>query len=170
MAKTIVLSGHGAWDIVKSHGVGGDGIEPFVTLPAKTSIKFYTCNMKTLSDVLGGDIDRGLVGTLVPDQVGGPFSTVPNMILYPPTGLHIRRPDLATWDVIDLPGAVPNNNKNLQVRISTQYPGGGDLKTILDLLQPAMIGQEVTILWAACRSISLYNEGGKKIGVNAMQR
>ena len=167
MAKTIVLSGHGAWDIMGSHH-GNNAIDAWTTLPAKCSIKFYTLNMKTLSDALGGDIDRGIVGNLEPDQVGGAWSTVPNMILYAPTGLHIRRPDMAKWDVIDLPCAVPNNNKNLQVRMANGYRG--DLKTILEILRPAMIGHEVTILWAACRAITLHDEGGKFIGMNAMQR
>lgn len=126
--------------------------------------------MKTLSDALGGDIDRGLVSALKPDQEGGPWSTVPNMRLYPPTGLHIRTPDSATWDLIELPGVVHNRTKNLQVRIGANYGGGGDLKTILDILQPAMIGQEVTILWAACRAIGLANTGGQLFGINAMQR
>src|SRR5688572_19204320 len=121
MAKTIVLSGHGSWEMK-------DG---YTTLPGKCNIKFYTCNMKTLSDVLGGDIDRGLVTTLEPDQVGGAYSTVPNMRLYPPHGLHIRRPDLSAWEVLDIPGVVPTSNKNLQVRIDNNFGGGGDLKTLL---------------------------------------
>ena len=160
MGKIIVLSGHGSWEMK-------DG---YTTLPAKTNIKFYTCNMKTLSDGLGGDIDRGLVSNLKPDQEGGPWSTVPNMRLYPPTGLHIRTPDVTKWNVVELPGVIPAGNKNLQVRIAANYGGGGDLKTILELLQPAMIGEEVTILWAACRAIGLHNTGGQFIGVNAMQR
>ncbi|HOY49863.1 MAG TPA: hypothetical protein PL185_08935 [Flavobacteriales bacterium] len=160
MSKVIVLSGHGSWEMK-------DG---YVTLPAKCSIKFYTCNMKTLSDGLGGDIDRGIVSGLDPDQEAGPFSTVPNMRLYPPAGLLIRTPDARTWNVVDLPGPVPHDNKNLQVRIANQYGGGGDLKTLLDMLRPAITGQEVTILWAACRAIGLKNAGGKSIGINTMQR
>jgi hypothetical protein len=159
MGKIIVLSGHGSWEMK-------DG---YTTLPAKCSIKFYTCNMKTLSDGLGGDIDRGIVSGLTPDQEGGPFSTVPNMRLYPPAGLNIRMPEAKTWDVIELPNALPSRNKNLQIRIASQYGGGADLKTILTLLQPALGGTDVTILWAACRAIGLKSTG-KSIGVNAMQR
>lgn len=63
MAKIIALSGHGEWML---------GKEEFVTLPAQTSIKFYTMNMRTLSDALGGDPDRGLIQGMMPDQeVGG---------------------------------------------------------------------------------------------------
>jgi hypothetical protein len=161
MAKIIVLSGHGSWEMK-------DG---YTQLPARTSIKFYTCNMKTLSDGLGGDIDRGIVANLEPDQESGPYSTVPNMRLYPPHGLNIRTPNANTWNVIDIPtSTVPTSNKNLQVRIDHHYGGGGDLKTLLELLQPALVGHEVTILWAACRAIGLHNAGGKYVGVNAMQR
>ena len=160
MAKIIVLSGHGSWEMK-------DG---YTTLPAKCSIKFYTCNMKTLSDGLGGDIDRGLVSGLVPDQESGPFSTVPNMRLYPPTGLNIRTPG-NNWDIIELgSSAIPISSKNLQVKIAAKYPGGADLKVILKYLQNAIMGNECTILWAACRAIGLKNTGGNAMGVNMMQR
>jgi len=158
MAKIIVLSGHGSWEMK-------DG---YTTLPRGCSIKFYTCNMKTLSDGLGGDIDRGMVAGLEPDQEAGPFSTVPNMRLYPPAGLNIRVPG-SNWNTVELRSAVPNSTKNLQVKIASAYPGGGDLKTILKMLNPAIMGQEVTILWAACRAIGLKSTC-KDIGVNAMQR
>jgi len=160
MSKIIVLSGHGSWEMK-------DG---YTTLPAKCSIKFYTCNMKTLSDGLGGDIDRGLVSGLVPDQESGPFSTVPNMRLYPPHGLNIRTPG-NSWNVAELGiGVVPSGNRNLQVKIAAAYPGGADLKTILQHLNVAIMGNECTILWAACRAIGLRSAGGKSIGINAMQR
>lgn len=160
MSKIIVLSGHGSWEM-------RDG---YTTLPAKCSIKFYTCNMKTLSDGLGGNIDRGLITGLEPDQESGPFSTVPNMRLYPPTGLNIRTPD-NNWNLVELgSGAVPAGNKNVQVKIAAAYPGGADLKTILALLKSSMMGQECTILWAACRAIGLKSTGGKAIGVNTLQR
>lgn len=159
MSKIIVLSGHGSWEMK-------DG---YTTLPARCSIKFYTCNMKTLSDGLGGDIDRGMVKGLEPDQVAGPFSSVPNMRLYPPTGLNIRVPAGNNWNFVELPNTVPNNSKNLQIKIANAYPGGGDLKTILKCLQQSILGQEVTILWAACRAIGLRSTG-KDIGVNTMQR
>jgi len=168
MGKIIVLSGHGDWDVLGAKARGEEDV--YTTLPGQCSIKFYTLNMRTLSDALGGNIDRGIVDGLKPDQEGGPWSTVPNMTLYPPTGLHIRTPDPAKWDVIELPAAVPTGNKNLQVRIAAAYPGGGDLKTILDILRPAMIGHEVTILWAACRAINLAHVRGQSIGVNSMQR
>ena len=159
MSKIIVLSGHGSWEMK-------DG---YTTLPARCSIKFYTCNMKTLSDGLGGDIDRGMVAGLDPDQEAGPFQSVPNMRLYPPTGLKIRMPAGHNWNIIELPAAVPNNRNNLQIKIANTYGAGGDLKTILKLLQPAILGQDVTLLWAACRAIGLKSTG-KDIGVNAMQR
>jgi hypothetical protein len=161
MSKIIVLSGHGAWDL-------RDG---YTKLPARCAIRFYTLNMKTLSDALGGDIDRGIVSGLEPDQVGAPFATIPNMRLYPPHGLNIRVPDLRTWNVIKLPQACPADSKNLQVRISDRYPAGYSLEEILDMIEAALIGQDVTILWAACRAIGLKKSAfGKSIGVNKMQR
>ena len=160
MAKIIVLSGHGSWEMK-------DGYTP---LPAKCNIKFYTCNMKTLSDGLGGDIDRGLVSGLVPDQESGPFSTVPNMRLYPPNGLNIQRPG-NNWNIVELgKESVPTGNKNLQIKIAGAYPGGADLKTILRLLNGALMGSDCTILWAACRAIGLKSAGGKGIGINTLQR
>src|SRR5690606_17601378 len=75
MAKIIVFSGHGSWDL---------GADQYVKVPGKCSIKFYTLNMKTLSDSLGGDIDRGMIAGLEPDQEAGQFGIVPNMRLYPP--------------------------------------------------------------------------------------
>ena len=55
--KIIVLSGHGSWEVKQ---------DEYVKLPAKCSIKFYTMNMRTLSDSLGGDIDRGVIKDLEP--------------------------------------------------------------------------------------------------------
>ncbi len=126
--------------------------------------------MKTLSDGLGGDIDRGIVAGLEPDQVAGPYQSVPNMRLYPPAGLNIRTPDALTWSVIELPAAIPPNGKNLQIKIANMYGGGADLATILNLIQPALSG-ETTILWAACRAIGLKSTaGGAAAGVNKLQR
>ena len=160
MGKIIVLSGHGSWEMK-------DG---YTTLPAKCWIKFFTCNMKTLSDGLGGDIDRGLIKGLKPDQEAGPFSSVPNMRLYPPHGLLIRTPG-NNWDVIELgKNAAPVSNKNLQVKIANSRKGGMNLETILKELNTAMLGGECTILWAACRAIGLRRSGGDAFGVNALQR
>jgi len=162
MAKIIVFSGHGEWEL---------GNDEYVQIPAKCSIKFYTMNMKTLSDGLGGDIDRGIIVGLEPDQEAGPFRTIPDMRLFPPTGLHIRTPNPATWHILELPGVVPVDNKNIQVRINNAYPGGGSLKIMFDLLAPAIRNADsVVFLWAACRAINLKDTGGKRLGVNAMQR
>lgn len=161
-AKIIVLSGHGSWEVKK---------DDYVKLPAKCSIKFYTMNMRTLSDSLGGDIDRGIIAGLEPDQKAGPFSSVPDMRLFPPTGLVIKAPNLATWQVVKIPGAVPAGNKNLQVQIDGAYPGGASLSVIFKHLQPAIQGaSSVTFLWAACRASGLTDTGGKKFGINEMQR
>ena len=163
-SKTIVFSGHGSWESRK------DG---YVNLPAKCYMEFYTLNMKTLSDGLGGDIDRGLVSGLTPDQKNGPFNSIPNNRLYPPTGLHIKAPDPTTWDVVKLPNPIPINNKNLQIQIDAQYADGADLATIFTYLEPAIRNSsEVTFLWAACRAIGLKSRPGniKVLGVNEMQR
>jgi hypothetical protein len=163
MAKVIVFSGHGSWQL---------GKDTFTTLPAKCSIKFYTCNMKTLSDGLGGDIDRGIITGLDPDQEAGPFKSVPNMRLFPPTGLNIRAPDATNWHVIKLPCAVPADNKNLQVQIASTHGGGGSLETLLSLLEPAIAtADEVILLWAACRAINLKRTAaGATLGINKLQR
>jgi len=161
-SKIIVFSGHGSWEVSK---------DSYVKLPAKCNIKFYTMNMRTLSDGLGGDIDRGIVTGLEPDQEGRPFSSIPDMRLYPPKGLNIRTPNAATWQVVNLPDAVPNANKNLQIQIKNQYEGGASLSVMFDLLKPAInSASSVTFLWAACRAIGLADTGGEKLGVNAMQR
>lgn len=162
MPKIIVFSGHGSWDL---------GADQYVKVPARCSIKFYTLNMKTLSDQLGGDIDRGLIAGLEPDQEASQFGIIPNMRLYPPDGLTIKRPNPANWHVLDLPAVVPADGKNLQVRISDQYPGGGNLEVLFKLLDPAIRSADsVVFLWAACRAINLKKAGGKDIGVNVMQR
>jgi hypothetical protein len=163
MPKIIALSGHGEWML---------GKEGFVTLPANTSIKFYTMNMRTLSDALGGDLDRGIVQGMSPDQEAGPFKSVPNMRLFPPTGLTIKTPsNPGKWHIVKLPQRVPVDNKNLQIQIDSAYPGGADLKTILSFLEPALrASTDNVLLWAACRAINLTAKGGKAIGVNTMQR
>ena len=164
MPRIIVFSGHGSWEL---------GDDEFVTVPAKCTIKFYTLNMKTLSDGLGGDIDRGRLAGLEPDQVNGPRSTIPDMRLFPPINptLNIRQPPLATWHVLKLPAAIPTDTKNLQIQIQNAYTGGASLKVLFELLQPAIDStDQVTFLWAACRAINLKERGGESIGVNAMQR
>jgi len=162
MAKIIVFSGHGSWDL---------GADQYVKVPGKCSIKFYTLNMKTLSDSLGGDIDRGMIAGLEADQEAGQFGIVPNMRLYPPDGLTIKRPSSANWHVIDLPDVVPADDKNLQVRIDNAYPGGGNLEVLFKVLDPAIRSADsVVFLWAACRAINLKSAGGANFGVNAMQR
>jgi hypothetical protein len=164
LPKIIVFSGHGKWAL---------GKDQFVQLPAKCSMKFYTMNAKLLSDGLGGGIDRGRVIGLEPDQEGGPFSTIPNMRLYPPTGLNIRRPDPSSWRVLELPCAIPADDKNIQIQIQIhrKYGRGGDLETLFKLLQPAIRSADsVIFLWAACREIGLKAAGGEALGVNVVQR
>lgn len=161
-SKIIVFSGHGSWEVKK---------DSYVQLPAKCSIKFYTMNMKTLSDGLGGDIDRGIITGLRPDQEAGPLRNIPDMRLYPPDGLHIRRPHPGTWEVVTLPAPVPSGNKNLQVQIKGHFGGGASLSVMFEHLAPAISSSKsVTFLWAACRAIGLKNTGGEKLGVNVMQR
>ncbi|MHC4269818.1 MAG: putative adhesin [Planctomycetota bacterium] len=162
MSKIIVFSGHGQWKL---------GKDDYVQLPAKCSMKFYTMNARTLSDNLGGDIDRGFIRGLVPDQEAGPFKNIPDMRLYPPNGLNIRRPNPANWHVLELPNRVPVDNKNIQVQINGLYRGGADLKVLFKLLAPAISqAHSVVFLWAACRAVALAPAGGKKVGVNTMQR
>lgn len=163
MPKIIALSGHGEWML---------GKEGYVSLPAGTSMKFYTMNMRTLSDAFGGDLDRGIINGVTCDQEAGPFMNVPNMRLFPPTGLHIKKPaNSAAWHIVKLPQRVPVDNKNLQIQIDPAYPGGADLKTILTYLDPALRASNDTILvWAACRAINLSASGGKAVGINTLQR
>ena len=163
-SKTIVFSGHGSWE---------SRTDGFVNLPAKCYIEFYTMNMKTLSDSLGGDIDQGLVSGLMPDQKNEPFNRIPNNRLYPPKGLNIRTPNPAAWDVVKLPDPIPNSNKNLQIQIRDQYEAGADLSTIFSYLEPTIRNSSrVTFLWAACRAIGLKTntDNIKVLGVNDMQR
>ena len=161
MARIIVFSGHGQW------ALGNDG---FVTLPQGCTMKFYTCNMKTLSDGLGGDIDRGLIAGLEPDQEASELQRVPDMRLYPPDGLTIKRPGPG-WHVVKLPGAIPNDQKNVQIQIDDAYPGGASLSVMFDYLKVAIgLSGGADFLWAACRAINLKKAGGAKFGVNVMQR
>lgn len=162
MPKIIVFSGHGSWEL---------GKDQYVEVPAKCNIKFYTMNMRTLSDALGGDIDQGKIDGLEPDQVGEEYTHVPDMRLFPPTGLQIQPPDPARWHVLDLPTAVPKDNMNLQVRIDSRFKAGGPLSELFEALKPAIESADsVTFLWAACRAINLAEVGGEEFGVNAMQR
>ncbi|MEY3172304.1 MAG: hypothetical protein RLZZ436_217 [Planctomycetota bacterium] len=160
MSKVIVLSGHGGWKL---------GDRSFVKVPARCSIKFFTMNMKTLSDGLGGDIDRGSIAGLEPDQEAGPFHSIPDMTLTPPVGLNIRTPDPATWHCLRLPCPLPFDNKNIQVTISAGYEA--DLSDLFEYLAPVIERSDsVTFLWAACRAIELKKAGGKALGVNKLQR
>ncbi len=162
MEKIIVFSGHGSWEL---------GEDQYVKLPGKCSMKFYTMNMKTLSDKLGGNLDRGMIDGLEPDQQAEQFAIIPNMRLFPPEGLNIKRPNAANWNVIDLPDTVPADSKNLQVRISNEYSDGGNLEELFQILAPAIRSADsVVFLWAACRAINLRKAGGKKLGVNVLQR
>lgn len=163
MPKIIVLSGHGGWML---------GEEGFASLPAGTSMKFYTLNMRTLSDAFGGDLDRGMLQGVTPDQEAAPFMNVPNMRLFPPSGLNIRAPsDPSRWHVVKLPRRVPVDGRNLQIQIDPAYPGGADLKTIFHFLDRALrASPDTVIIWAACRAINLKASGGKALGVNTLQR
>lgn len=162
MAKIIVFSGHGSWQL---------GKDEFVSLPPRCSMRFYTMNMRTLSDAFGGDLDQGLLDGVEPDQEAGPFQHVPDMRLYPPTGLNIRRPPNG-WHEIQLPTAVPQDNANIQVTIKPQYGGGGSLSTLFSLLDPAIHrADEVIFVWAACRAINLKRTArGRAVQINKMQR
>lgn len=161
MAKIIVFSGHGDWALGNDH---------FVQVPAKCRMKFYTMNAKTLSDGWGGDIDRGIVAGLDPDQEAGAFQAIPDMRLYPPTGLNIRRPDSATWHVVELPGLVPVDERNLQVRIRNCVAEGMSLSELFKSLATAIReAGSVELLWAACRAVNLKSTG-RDTYVNAKQR
>jgi hypothetical protein len=160
--KIIVFSGHGSWEVTRDN---------YVKLPAKCSIKFYTMNMRTLSDGLGGDIDRGIVTGLEPDQEAGPYSTIPDMRLFPPHGLTIKRPNPATWQVVRIPDPVPSNSNNLQIQIKNGFSGGATISVMLDYLRPAIeSASSVIFFWAACRASGLADSGGEFLGVDAMQR
>ena len=160
MSKVIVLSGHGGWKL---------GDRSFVHVPARCSIKFFTMNMKTLSDGLGGDIDRGLIAGLEPDQEAGPFCSIPDMTLTPPVGLKIRAPDPANWHRLRIPCPLPLDDKNIQVTIRAGYQA--HLSGLFKYLAPVIERSEsVTFLWAACRAIELKKAGGKALGVNKLQR
>jgi hypothetical protein len=133
-------------------------------------MKFYTCNMKTLSDGLGGDIDRGRVTGLEPDQEASELQRVPDMRLYPPDGLTIKRPG-AGWHVVTLPAPIPSDQKNLQIQIGNAYPGGASLSVLFGFLKDAIrLSGGADFLWAACRAVNLKNAGGEKFGVNVLQR
>ncbi len=163
-SKIIVFSGHGSWEVKE---------DSYVKLPAKCSIKFYTMNMKSLSDSLGGDIDRGVITGLQPDQEAGPFGSIPDMRLYPPDGLNIRNPNPATWQVVKLPSTAGlTGSKNLQIQIDDQYTDGASLSVMLDYLKPAInSSSSVMFLWAACRAIGLRDRGGEQLmGINKVQR
>jgi hypothetical protein len=169
-SKVIVFSGHGSWDVRDPR------VKAYYPMPNNSTIKFYTMNLRTLSDSFGGDLDRGIIAGVRPDQEVGPSHQAPNMKLYPPTGLHIRSPNRQTWQVIKLrPGIkVPRNNMNLQIRIdaSVGEQTGYTLDHMIDnFLRPAIQGVDsVTFLWAACRAIELQEVTGKGVGVNTMQR
>ena len=160
MDKVIVFSGHGGWN-------PSDG---FTQLPGKCQIKYYTMNAKCLSDGLGGDIDRGRVAGLEPDQEDGAFCTTPNMRLYPPHGLHIRKPS-GNWHTLTYNSAVPSDDKNIQLTIQDRFKDGVTLEKLIEYLDSALIGFDVTFLWAACRALGLKETPfGQAIGVNACQR
>ncbi|MGF1476143.1 MAG: putative adhesin [Geminicoccaceae bacterium] len=163
MPKTIVFSGHGRWDL---------GDDQYVQLPAKCSMKFYTLNMKLVSDWFARFIDTGVVeGHVEPEQEGGPFSSVPDMRLFPPHGLHLATPNLAKWHVIEAGDPVPQDNRNIQVRMPSKFGGGGTLSQLFTYLKPAIeCADAVTFLWGACRDIKLKDAGGKAFGVNVGQR
>ena len=162
MTKIIVFSGHGEWVL---------GNKSFVALPARCSMKFYTLNMKTLSDAFGGDLDRGIIKGVSVDQEAGPFKQVPDMTLFAPFDppLNIRTPDLRHWHVVKLPAPIPTDDNNLQIQLKRKYEAS--LSQLFSYLRPAIdTADSVLFIWAACRAINLRPVGGESIGVNAMQR
>ncbi len=164
MPKKIVFSGHGSWEL------GGD---EFVQLPGNAQMKFYTLNAKTLSDALGGLIDTGNVVGINPDQEAGPHQSVPDLRLFPPVNppLNLQQPPATSWSVAMLPGPVPVDDKNIQVRIRNDHGDGMSLKQLFQELNPAITtADSVLFLWAACRAVNLADAGGEALGVNAMQR
>ena len=167
MARVIVMSGHGAWQV---------GSDDYTVVPGKTTVRFYTVNMKTLSDALGGDLDRGIVNGMEPDQEGGAHTTVPNMRLFPPINpsLNIRTPP-GSWRVLKLKDdkTLPPETANLQVQIDNSLANGLDLATILgeSLSSSLYAVSENVIIWAACRAINLKESSrGQALKINAMQR
>lgn len=165
MAKVIVFSGHGAWD-------PNDG---YATVPRNCSIEFYTEANRTLSDALGGDLDVGNGAGHTPDQFGGPFSSVPNMRLYEPTGLNIITPSLA-YDVTHIGAGTPpvHPTRHLQVQLSFgSYPNGLTLAELFIELDEVVrrSATDVKFIWAACRETGLRPTTlGQQIGFNSMQR
>lgn len=145
--RTIVFSGHGSW--IPENG--------YVQMTRNCRIEFYTENARTLSDALGGDLDRGITTGVMPDQRRPGYSSVTNNTLYRPTGLNIRTPDPTTWVVYrHLLDPVPMGGENIQVQIPMSRSAGFTIKQILDRLDPAIRrDDEVRLIWAGCRAVEV---------------
>jgi len=137
MAK-VFLCGHGGY-------TPADG---WATLPAKSSITFYTPHQKLLK---GGDdykIIQGAFGE--PDSVVGEFHSCPNLRLYP-----------------DDPTVV-SHSESIKQQGSVLYWSSKDDGELLTDIFKKHPGSE--FIWAACRHVNFKNASyGEKYGVNLVE-
>jgi hypothetical protein len=167
MPKNIVFSGHGGWEPAK------DG---FAAVPKNCQMNFYTDNLKSLSDALGGQLDVANI-TIDESQTQREFSSVPDYRLYPPTGLNIKTPDLTRdWHVIHVPftqnTSCPADARNIQVIARGGAKKGLPLSLLFNILRPAVDSSSdgVLFIWACCRALQFQDAGGEALGVNVVQR
>ncbi len=76
-SSRVVLSGHGGYD--STNGT--------TTIPKGTTLHTYAPLGQTITDKLGNSIETGIVNS--GKYIFGPGAKVPNLTLYPPTGLTI---------------------------------------------------------------------------------
>jgi hypothetical protein len=138
--RQIFICGHGGWQLKNG----------YATVPANTSITFYTQNAKLLHST---DVIKLIQGTFAgePDSSLGEYRTVPNMTLWPddpPCRKESR-------------DACPQNKGLLFWKPGSQPPTV-DLKEIFR----AYPGHD--FVWACCRDLTLTQTGrGQSAGINA---
>jgi hypothetical protein len=146
----VFVFGHGGW----SPGAG------YTSVPANTSVKFYTEGNKLMSVAFATQLMTGGAPNARPDLEAGAFRSVQNMRLYPAPEFHC-----------DVQRAIQQAGGAAGRIVIVNNPGGVTLQALLLELK----GDDVT--WIARRALSM-NQARTKIGgveqriggVNTIQR
>jgi putative adhesin Stv-like protein len=154
MTKTLVVHGHGKWQIA-------DG---FVQTPRNVSVEYYTEGGK---NQLTGFVYEYLLGSGMKltggsaDLIIGPFRKTNNYTLKALSQKHYDSAIkyLAMGDLADNP----------LYYVHIMKPGARPVKlsTFMKLAEKKGFTK---IVWLACRGVALKDEGGKKLGFGAAQK
>lgn len=148
MPTVVYLHGHGGW--APSMG--------FTQVPKKCSISFYTHFAKLLNATM---VQKIFAGTYLGDfdRTIEAFGTVPNLRMDSLTTAQrqwaINSTAGSGKTLVMLPAAPPNRSRTLAQLMEWSVEN---------------IGPELDFRWLCCQSLSLKQQGGRKLGLNASDR